>query len=214
MKLIWPAVAAGLLLWPLSASAQGYSGVMPPQQGYHPPAGTSAPAAPAATDSGGDFGSPYSGTGTSNAGGYASLMSNGTGNSDYAEQDAAPQGDADPPVHATSPFMDSFAPKTKDDGGQGGASIYDQIDNNTGTPTERRRKAIIRKVEAEQRKEQADMKRAREAHDREVRAYVTKTVKDQQRKAHGDDGLDNADDDSDQPQDDGADDMSTDGANQ
>lgn len=216
MKLFWPALAAGLLLFPLAANAQGYSGVMAPQEGYHPPPGTSTPAPPPAV-SGSDFGSPYSGTGATGATGYTSMMSGSDGD---AGADGAPLpdddafADDDKPVHMASPFMNSFAPKAKDDdGNQGSASIYDAVDNSTGTATERRRKAVIRKIEADQRKQQEDIKRMNAAHEREVHAFIQKTVAEQRHKMHPEEDDDDADQDN-STQDQGADDTSPDAVKQ
>lgn len=202
MKLVLP-LAAGLLLWPLAAGAQGYSGVMPPQQGFRAP-----PAAPAASPvyngPGGHLDSPYSGTGASDSTGYMSTtapsgaamggadtggMDTGgaAGGDGEALMEVSPEPlaeDEDAAAPPTSAYTASFKPKDKDEdeNASAGSSIYDTVNANAGTPTERRRRAIIRKVEAAQRKAQREVDRANEERARQSRAMVQKTVDDQRRK--------------------------------
>jgi hypothetical protein len=177
MKLILPIAVMGLLLWPLHAQAQG-------------------------------MGDPYSGTGANDSTGHISMTGKNAITSsppDYAEQDPPAEDDSGNPVHTGSAYSDSFRPKDKSDD-SGAMNLYDQSSSNLASQTERRRQAIIRKVEADQQKTQDDMKKVNEAHERQVKAYVAKTVRDSKRKANGD--ADTGDDDDadqqDQDQDQGA----------
>jgi hypothetical protein len=199
MKFVLP-LAAGLLLWPLAAGAQGYTGVMPPQQGFRaPPAAT---AKPAYNGPGGHLDSPYSGTGASQESGYASVTDTGDSSAGEAQTEAemevaaeplSEDEDAAPPP--TSAFTASFAPKEKpeDEWGTAGTSIYDTVNANAGTPAERRRKALLRKVEAAQRKAQREIERANAERARQTRAMVNQTLEDQRRKREGEDGEGEAD---------------------
>lgn len=186
MKLVLP-LAAALLLWPPAAGAQGYSGVMPPQQGYRtpPPA-----AAPPVRPQGGDFGSPYSGTGASDNTGYMSTTDIGgaaAGDMEAAAEVAPePLGEEEGAIPPTSAFAASFAPAEKDDdGAPAGTSIYDTVNANTGTAAERRRKAVVRKVQAAQKKAQREVERMNEERARQSRAMVQKTIDDMRRKEEG-----------------------------
>ena len=195
MKLVFP-LAVGLLLWPLAASAQGYSGVMPPQQGFRaPPAAVAAPVV--RNGPGGNLGSPYSGTGASEDMGYAAVTDTGDAGAvtDDAGQadgevamDSPPDGE-DAEAAPTSAFTASFAPQDKDeDDGTAGNSIYDTVNANAGTPAERKRKAILRKVEAAQKKAQRNIERANAERARQTRNMVQQTLDEQQRKREAEDG--------------------------
>ena len=210
MKLVIP-LAAGLLLWPLAAGAQGYSGVMPPQQGFRTPP-TAPAAAPVYNGPGGHLDSPYTGTGASDTTGYISTTAPagaGMGGADTGGLDtgAAAGGDGEAPMEVapeplaededaaappTSAYTDSFKPKEKDEdeNASAGSSIYDTVNANAGNATERRRRAIIRKVEAAQRKAQHEVDRANEERARQTRAMVQKTVDDQRRKERKERGED------------------------
>ncbi len=198
MKPVSAALAAAMLLWPLCAHAQGYAGVMAPQPGYHPPAATSRPL-PSAPASGGGIGSPYSGTGASEATGYASMMNGDTGtggqDADMAVQDA-PQ-DLPDAQRTGSAYQRLFAPRDQDDpeAGQGGVSIYDTVNDNSMSATERRRQAIMRKINADEKKAQHDIDLANQARDEQQKKLVKKSMRDLWKKDHPDD--DSQDDDGD-----------------
>lgn len=180
MKAIWSALAVGMLLWPLSARAQGYPGVMPAQSGYRPPVQSTAP------QGAGGLGNPYGGTGANGDLGYYSA-----GGSD-SEAAPAPEGvvisgnadddDDDAQAHTGSAFQSLFKPAPKEDDGTTGNSIYDAVNANGSSAVERRRQAILRKIDADQRKAQRQMERANAAHAAEVRAMVQKTVDEQREK--------------------------------
>jgi hypothetical protein len=209
MKSIWPLLAAALVLSPLAANAQGYSGVMAPQSGYRAPAPAAAPAGgpgsgPAAAPASHAQTDPYGGTGASDATGYMSMMNGGdSATPDYAVQEPAQTDDLGEPVKpGGSPFMQSLAPKKSDDDDHAGVSIYDQVqENGSGSATERRRQAIIRKIDKEQRQAAEEAKRANAQRDRDIKAQIKKTVRDTLRKKRGDDGTDDTDDMDDQDQD-------------
>ncbi|TAL28199.1 MAG: hypothetical protein EPN97_15205 [Alphaproteobacteria bacterium] len=196
MKFMLP-LAAGLLLWPQAAGAQGYTGVMPPQQGFRaPPAAT---ATPVYNGPGGHLDSPYSGTGASQESGHASVTDPGDAGAGEAgdvqteaEMEVAPEPlaeDEDAAAPPTSAYTASFAPKEEaEDDGTAGASIYDTVNANAGTPAERKRKALLRKVEAAQKKAQRQIERVNAERARQTRAMVQRTLEEQRRKREGEDG--------------------------
>ena len=197
MKPVAAALAAVLILLSPCAHAQGYSGVMSPQTGYHPP-----PAPPSANNQGAQsngMGDPYGGTGTTTATGYANMMQgseNGGQSVDMAVMEKQPDSTME---HTGSAYEKMFAPKDKDELGDGtdGSSIYDTVNDNAVSEAERRRQAILRKIDADSKKAAHDMEIATQRRDEQIRADINKTVHDQWKKDHP--GEDSGDDDDSQP---------------